>query len=117
LKAHRRRHGNVLLIACIDQDRADCDRVAEFEDACTQESVSIPTQSDRLLLLVPTRNIETWLYLIEQDAAVDESTDYKPQCRLTKPGKLGRRLADVCPNLPLPPSLGKARRDWHRLCG
>jgi hypothetical protein len=71
---------------------------------------------DRLLVLVPTRNIETWLYLIEHGTAVDETTDYKPRCRAVKPGKLGRRLAATCPTLQLPPALRQARRDWHRRC-
>jgi hypothetical protein len=117
LKAHRARHGNVLLVVCVDQDRSGQDRVAELADACAGDAVPIPAHDDRLLTLVPARNIETWLYLIAQEAPADETTDYKPRCRAAKPGKLGRRLAATCPTLELTASLRQARRDWRRVCG
>jgi hypothetical protein len=117
LKAHRARRGNVVLVVCVDQDRSAQDRARKLADACADRGVAIPAGDDRLLVLVPTRNIETWLYLIEHGAAVDETSDYKPRCRDAKPGKLGRRLAADCPTLELTPSLKNARRDWRRLCG
>jgi hypothetical protein len=117
LKAHRSRHGNVLLVACVDQDRSGQDRADELADACAGQAVPVPVNHDRLLILIPARNIETWLYLVEHATEVDETTDYKPRCRGAKPGKLGRRLAGACCTLTLPPSLRQARQDWRRLCG
>jgi hypothetical protein len=117
LKAHRSRHGNVLLIVCVDQDRSGQDRAKELADACAAQAVPLASKNDRLLMLIPARNIETWLYLVEQAGSVDEVADYKPRCRDAKPGKLGRRMASACPALALTSSLRQARQDWRRLCG
>ena len=117
LKAQRSRYGNVLLIVCIDQDQPGQERAKALADACSGQAVPIPTDGDRLLILVPARNIETWLYLIERVRPVDEISDYKPRCRDAKPGKLGQRLATTCSTLPLPTALQQARDDWQRLCG
>ena len=79
LKAHRSRHGNVLLIVCVDQDRSRQDRAKELADACAAQAVPLASKNDWLLMLIPVRNIETWLYLVEQAGSVDEVADYKPR--------------------------------------
>ncbi|NBC13278.1 MAG: hypothetical protein GVY09_08010 [Gammaproteobacteria bacterium] len=119
LRAHRARarYANVLLIVCVDRDRAKQDRIAELAQACSDRKVPPPADDDPLLVLIPARNIETWLYLIEHGPPVDETTDYKPRCRAAKPGRLGRRLAADCSTINLTRSLVRAQRDWRRLCG
>lgn len=71
------------------------------------------TESDRVVLLVPTRNVETWGWCLLGNA-VDETTDFKANV-----GEANLR-ATFCerwlPEQPAePPSLVAGRSEWARL--
>ncbi len=71
------------------------------------------TAADRVVLLVPTRNVETWAWCL-LGHAVDESTDYK--AKLAEAALRSVFRACWSPPQPAePPSLGAARMDWARL--
>lgn len=117
LKAHRSRNENVLLVVCIDRDLPDRDRQRELVEECRRCEVPSPADGDPLMTLIPSRNIETWLYCIEHETPVNETDDYKRGYANPKPGRLGRKLAGTCRRLPLPPSLQEAQARWIRCCG
>ena len=116
LQAHRSAHGNVILIVCIDQDKPGINSTQELGEECANQQIPTPTTQDNLLILVPNRNIETWLYLIQTNQSIDEKQNYKLRIKNPKPGKLGTKLATQCHQLNLPPSLQTAKNAWQTLC-
>jgi len=84
------------LIVFIDADRSDASsRVAEVEGACKDAGIEKRSLEERVLILVPSRNIETWFaYLDGQD--VNETDKYP---RLRRPRDCRRhvdRLYEMC---------------------
>ena len=68
-------------------------------------------KADKLLLVFPKRNIETWFEWLSQESqhnAVDESTDFKLKHKEAKPRKMGERASklvdmhepDICGTAP-----------------
>lgn len=80
----------------------------------TLSVASMPPLSpdDRVVLLVPTRNTETWAWCLLGNA-VDEREDFKPRA----PAELRRLFADHWepPQPEEPPSLAAGRVEWRRL--
>lgn len=61
------------LVVCIDADTVTVrERLRQFSDALPQDR----TRGERIVLLVPRRNIETWILCLA-GRGVDEETDYK----------------------------------------
>lgn len=85
-------HQRIALIVVID---ADLDAVARRQrqlDETLDESPSQP--AERIALVVPRRNIETWLtVLLDPSAAVDEDTDFKHRFR----GRTSEACTDAGP--------------------
>ncbi len=71
------------------------------------------TQSDRVLLLIPTRNGETWAWCLLGNE-VDETTDFKGHLAQAN---LRKTFCDhwLPPRPSEPPSLIDARSEWARL--
>lgn len=93
-------------------------RIESLKKKCEEEGVDWRKPDEALLLVIPARNIETWLaYLRGND--VDEETTYpkykaEADCRdqvleLVKMCKVGKLRE------PAPPSLVAACEEWKRL--
>jgi hypothetical protein len=65
------------LVVAIDADvRTVADREAELSAELVRTGQDGRRQMERIILLIPKRNIETWILCLSNEA-VDETTDYK----------------------------------------
>ncbi|WP_423916566.1 hypothetical protein [Candidatus Poriferisodalis sp.] len=112
----------VFLVVLIDGDAAGVDgRRAQLENACREQGIEPPSEMERVLVCVPTWNIETWLaYLDGSD--VDEMNSSYP--RLTRERACephAQALATMCGSgrlhPPAPPSLKEACIGYRRAVG
>ncbi len=77
LKALRSSHVKCCLITIIDEDGKSCNRrMAEFRKSCINNGVDFRQDSEPVMIAIPQRNIETWVYYLLGNE-VDEQTDYK----------------------------------------
>ena len=112
---------NAYLIVVTDADKnSTADRRAQLDAACDEKQVPRRDDRDRVLVIVPRRNIETWLHYLGSGTAVDETTRY-PRLRrerdcVTHANNLYRmcheeqRLDDGAP-----PSLQEACEEYPKL--
>jgi hypothetical protein len=98
LKALRQRtaKAETALLVMIDADTGTVAEMAKRLDAiCSEQGVAVRNQNDSAALLIPRRNIETWIHFLDGEA-VDEVTAYsklrsESDC---KPGV--KRLFEIC---------------------
>ena len=80
----------------IDADAAGVvGRLRQLDESCRLSRITPRTDVDRVVLLVPERNIETWLAYLNGNV-VDAATNYP---KLEKPGgckEHARVLAGIC---------------------
>ena len=80
----------------IDGDTAgSVQRMRQLDESCRLSGIAPRTDADRVIVLVPERNIETWLAYLG-GATVEETTDYP---RLDRPSDCKthvRVLTDMC---------------------
>ena len=113
----------VFLVVLIDGDAAGTrQRRRQIDEACREEGIDPPTDAERVLVCVPTWNIETWLvYLTDGD--VDESVSDYPRFdgRESECQPPVEALASMCRasdlRLPAPPSLEAACSAFDRVFG
>lgn len=111
---------NAYLIVVTDADsRPTQERRAQLEAECEREGIPQRREDDRVLVIVPRRNIETWLaYLDGED--VDESCSYP---RLRREGDCAAHagsLYRMCHETqrrrePAPPSLLESCAEYRKL--
>jgi hypothetical protein len=66
------------LVAVIDADSLEVvDRVRGFDTACDEQGVAPRQPDERVLYVIPKRNIETWLAYLRGEPSVDEQTHYR----------------------------------------
>ena len=121
LAAYRRRRvvAQALIIILDGDNRGVQTRQAELDAACRLHNIDIRTPDERVMVLVPTWNIETWIaYLTGQ--TVDETTRDYP--RLARPrecqagvGALIAMCQDSGLRQPAPSSLAAACVEYARL--
>lgn len=78
--SYRRRANSqrVALVVVVDADRETVRyRQRQLDQALSDTGGSSRADSERIAILVPKRNIETWLQAL-RDAPTEEETDYKP---------------------------------------
>ena len=96
LRASRAATVNVVLVVMIDGDTAgSVQRMRQLDESCRLSGIAPRTDADRVIVLVPERNIETWLAYLG-GATVEETTDYP---RLDRPSDCKthvRVLTDMC---------------------
>ena len=96
LRALRAASVNAVLIVMIDGDATGlAGRIGQLDESCRLSHIAPRTDADRVVLLVPERNIETWLAYLN-GTTVDEATNYP---KLEKPSHCKehvRALADMC---------------------
>ncbi len=111
----------VYLVVMVDGDAGGVmARKDSFNVACEEQGILPLRDTDRVLICVPTRNIETWLAYLGGEA-VDEKYNYP---RLDKPrdcDTLVKELAEMCWNgilrEPAPRSLEDSCIGYRRLFG
>ena len=123
LRAVRSKRGEkAYLILMVDgDDQGSAGRTASLERACIEQQVDPPSNSDQVLVCVPTWNIETWLAYLGGEE-VEESRPNYP--RLDRPRDClphVRKLAEMCRNWallpPYPPSLEDTCTRYRHLFG
>ena len=111
---------NTYLIVVTDADIGSTQAPrAQLEAECGREGIPQRREDDRVLVIVPRRNIETWLaYLEGKD--VDESSSYPRLSRKGDCATHAERLHEMCHEAqrlrePAPPSLREACEEYRKL--
>ena len=110
----RRGPRSAALVIAVDGDGADeTRRIREVSDALRADGMNAINADDRVVIVVPCRNAETWLRFV-QCTTVDEETNYKQGRRSMWTRQdfelVGRALGQVQPpKANPPPSLDNAR--------
>ncbi len=76
VRAFRARHAKTALIVAIDADTGDRNRrLRQLEHALSAAQLPPRTAEERIVHLIPKRNIETWILNLN-GSVVDEETDF-----------------------------------------
>jgi hypothetical protein len=113
----QRHQSNLWAVVVTDGDQLGWHRRREsLIKACLDQGLEAPSADDRLMVLIPSRNIETWGWWLLGNF-VDEESDYKPVLA-------GQSLRHIARDrwhppreaeLEQVPSLARARNEWSRL--
>lgn len=114
----RNRVSTALVVMIDGDDRGPAERRAELEAACRKEKVPLVRSTERVLIVVPTWNIETWIAYLDPKNCddVDETVNDYP--RFSQPRDCQphvKELADMCRNKQAPalPSLLSACNEYN----
>ena len=119
LKAIRVRR-NAFLIVIIDADACSTDaRRAQLDEECERQGIPKRMPHDPVIIMVPRRNIETWLEYLRGEE-IDETTAYRKLRRESDCAPLARELYRMCYQEqklaePAPPSLLEACQEYQKL--
>jgi hypothetical protein len=121
LRAYRSKcnHLSNCLLAVVDADmQTVCERIKSFEAECEKQNIPFRRDDERVALVVPKRNIETWLAYLRGET-VDETTEYRryenPSDCQPDAGKLARMCANKRLEESPPESLTLACGEFQRL--
>lgn len=114
------RRNNRVLIVMIDGDnRGVKGRIADLDAACKKRGIPPRQSTDKVLFIVPTWNIETWLAYLDGQKVDETKKDYS---YLEYPRECRRHvkvLVGMCQQgklrQPAPPSLDAACKEWTRI--
>ena len=117
LDALRKRNG--ILVTMIDGDNHSIERrLRQLDDACIERGVSPRESTDKVLVFVPVRNIETWLAYLDGET-VNETDSYPKLSRERECRRHVEELYDMCETRrlrsPAPPSLETACQEYQLL--
>jgi hypothetical protein len=77
VRAFRKRHADTALIVVIDAHAGDMNRrVRQLESALSGAQLSVRIAEEKIVHLIPRRNVETWILNLKGDR-VDEETDFR----------------------------------------
>jgi len=105
LKAIRRRHAMLTLITAIDADTKERNEIIRSLDAvCAGSGIEPNTDRDNVALVIPKRNIETWITWLNGQP-VDETTAFPrlPNESACQPAV--EKLYDLCTQNDTPPNI------------
>ena len=108
------------LIVVTDADSNSTEiRRAQLEAECDRQGVPRRNDADRVLVVVPRRNIETWLAYLDE-VEVNENDVYPKLTRKGDCSRHARELYAMCHEAqrlrePAPPSLREACEEYRRL--
>ena len=120
LRAIRQTQGAAYLIVVTDADDNSTEaRRAQLDEECDRHGVPRRNNGDPAIVVVPRRNIETWLAYLD-GADVDECTRYPRLRRERDCIEHARHLYAMCHETqrlrsPAPPSLQEACEEYRRL--
>ena len=118
LKAFRSRAPASKIIAVVDADRLSvADRVQQLDQACRDHGVKPREDGEGVAVIVPQRNIETWLAYLDGET-VDQTTAYPRLDRESDCDRHVRQLQTLCQDRqlrqPAPPSLEHACQEYRQ---
>ena len=124
LAAYRRQAGKrqTRLLVMIDGDSSGVERRTQrFDDACRQKKIEPRKDSERIVVLVPTWNIETWLFWLEGHEVDETKKDYRKLPKESECQPAVNELVTMCQRRKLrpsaPPSLVAACSEFNRRYG
>jgi hypothetical protein len=119
LDAHRSmiHRVNCRLIIMTDGDRYGfVERQKMLELSCTAQGVDVRTDEDRVALIIPTWNIETWLAYLSGDAVDETRSNYPRLAKARECLPMVVALVEMCQagllRQPAPPSLTAACQEF-----
>lgn len=120
LAAIRKRSNDFLIVVTDADSNTTAERRAQLDRECDRRDVPQRTASDRVLVVVPRRNIETWFEFLDGAAEVDESVSYTKHFDASGQRALADRLYGMCheeQRLPdsAPPSLVESCAEYVKL--
>ena len=90
------------IIAIVDGDTIGVEgRIKQFEKTCIERGTQIRSDSAAVAIIVPTRNIETWIHYL-QGKQVDETTVYPKLKYESECQPAVQKLLDLCKTTGLP---------------
>lgn len=119
LRAIRQMRSAYLIVVTDADNESTETRRAQLEAECERQEVPRRNDDDRVVVIVPRRNIETWLaYLAGTN--VNEHDPYPRLKHKRDCGERARRLYKMCHETqrlrePIPPSLQEACDEYRRL--
>ena len=119
LKAIRGRR-EAFLVVVIDADTGTtAARRCQLSEECRKCGIAGPGTDDRVVVVVPRRNIETWFRYLGGDE-VDETTRYPKLRRERECRPHADRLYEMCHEAqklvkPAPPSIREACREYQKM--
>ncbi|OQW91684.1 MAG: hypothetical protein BWK78_03845 [Thiotrichaceae bacterium IS1] len=109
------KHENVILVVITDADKHTyAHRFKTLTDTLTEPL----SKEEKIVILIPAKNIETWFCYADNPVECDEKTDYKSQYKNASSSAYGKKYAeDICPNLPTEAlsALQEARMEVERV--
>lgn len=117
LRWYRRSGASTILIVMLDADvRSVDDRHRQLEQACRDAGVEPRRPDERVAIIVPKRNVETWLAWLT-GTAVDEDATYAKLRHERDCDPQAKALARMCRSSGLrdgaPASLERACEEWR----
>ena len=124
----RKTSENIFLVAVSDADKNNpnlADREKQWNEALRFGGFPEICEADRILRVIPKRNIETWFAWLDGEEAIDEAKDYKQGYKGAKAAQYGKRFykkyknykekqETACDNAP--PSIRGACFEFDRFC-
>ena len=96
LKYYRSRQATSVLIVIIDGDTKGVKaRMEELKQECNVHKEPFRRDNEVVMIAIPTRNIETWIYYLEGNA-VDESTSYRKLRKQSDCQSAVNQLSSLC---------------------
>lgn len=119
LQAIRRKRSAYLIVVTDADTRSTAERRRQLDAECERRNIPVRNKRDPALVIVPRRNIETWLAYLAGDE-VDEAARYprlKRERDCTAHAKNLHRMCHTAQKLdkPAPPSLREACEEYQRL--
>lgn len=120
LRTIRGRQGACLIVVTDADDRSTNDRRGQLEAACREQNVPARTGEDPVVLIVPRRNIETWLAYLDAGNPVDEDRTYPRLKHERDCDRHAETLFNMCHvkqqlDAAAPPSLREACEEYSKL--
>lgn len=118
----RRNSVKITLVVVIDGDQWGLEkRRSQLKAACKEQKVEFVGPQDRVLIIVPTWRIETWIAYLDGENVDESKPDYRRLDRCRDCQLHVEELAHMCRNkklrTPVPDSLTAACREYQRIMG
>lgn len=98
----RKNRENLFLVVAIDADpgKDPSDRKEELNEELTQKGLDKISKDDRLVTVIPKRNIETWFAWVDakntgEKNSINEDKDYKLKYLHAKAYTYGKKISDI----------------------
>jgi len=119
LKAHRSRPVSQALVVLIDGDRHGvASRLHQLDQACRDAGVAERADEERVAVIIPTWNIETWLAYLDGEQVSEDRSDYPRLSRERDCQRHVETLVRMCRagqlREPAPPSLETACVEYRK---